>query len=269
MTFKKFLRSIPRFKLARTCLLILTAALLISCGLPAIKVTPNYGNPVHSIAVLPLYNATNDVDGPMVIRELVDGRLRNYHYDVKPLNTVDETLRDKFGITLGSQLDYSTPEKLGEELGVDAVLYGYLLNFDTLTTIVYNVKKVRAAFRLVDVKSGKTIWTGAKGVRAVVSMGGRDKGGAAVEAVGESLDKDSGTDIFKTIPGLADIPGVNDWHKTQSRHEKSAANAAIFSLGEQLITTAFRVYLRMESDEMLNIIMSSFPAGPGASAPAK
>ncbi|MBI5971262.1 MAG: DUF799 family lipoprotein [Deltaproteobacteria bacterium] len=253
MTFKKFSSSV---------LLILTAILLASCGLPAIKVTKNPYNPVRSIAVLPLYNATNDVDGPKVIRELVDGRLRNYHYNVKPLKEVDETLRDKFGITLGSQLELTTPEKLGEELGVDAVLYGYLLNFETLTTIVYNVKKVRAAFRLVDVKTGKTVWTGAKGVRAAVSMGGRNKGGAAVEALGESLDKDAGGDIFKTIPGLADIPGVNDWKKTQSRYQKSAADAAILSLGEQLVTTAFRVYLRMESDEMLNIIMSSFPAGP-------
>lgn len=266
MTFKKITSSTPRFKLAGTCLLILTAALLFSCGLPAVKVPPDPGNPVHSVAVLPLYNATNDVDGPIVIRELVDGRLRNFQYGVKPIKEVDETLRDKFGITLGSQLELSTPERLGEELGVDAVLYGYLLDFDTLTTIVYNVKKVRAAFRLVDVKSGKTIWMGAKGVRAVVSMGGRGKGGAAVEAVGETLDKDAGGDIFKTIPGLAGIPGVNDWHKTQSRHEKSAADAAIFSLGEQLVTTAFRVYLRMESNEMLNIIMSNFPAGPGAPA---
>ncbi len=268
MAFKNIKSSLPRSVNARACLLILTAALLVSCGLPAIKVNPNPANPVQSVAVLPLYNATNDVDGPVAIRELVDGRLRHFHYSVKPLKEVDETLRDKFGITLGSQLDYTTPEKLGEELGVDAVLYGYLLDFDTLTTIVYNVKKVRAAFKLVDAKTGKTIWSGARGVRAVVTMGGRDKGGATVEAIGEALDKDSGVDIFKTIPGLADIPGVNDWKRTQSRHEKSAADAAIFSLGEQLVTTAFRVYLRMETDEMLNIIMSDFPAGPGG-APAR
>ncbi|WDT79624.1 MAG: hypothetical protein MPW14_21225 [Candidatus Manganitrophus sp.] len=38
------------------------------------------------------------------------------------MNEVDQILKDQMGLTLGSQLELTTPQKLGAALGVDAVL---------------------------------------------------------------------------------------------------------------------------------------------------
>jgi hypothetical protein len=42
----------------------------------------------------------------------------------------------------------STPQQIGETLEVDGILYGTLMDFDETTTGVYNVRKVRAVFKL-------------------------------------------------------------------------------------------------------------------------
>ena len=97
-----------------------------------------------------MYNATNDVSVPQMVRELADKHVQGRgHYSVKPLSEVNQTLREQMGITLGSQMDMTTPQQLGATLGVDGVLYGYLLSFDDMTTGVYNEKKVRAGFKWV------------------------------------------------------------------------------------------------------------------------
>ena len=143
--------------------LLLGAMFLLSaCALPGIP--PNPSNPMYSVAVLPFYNATNDVDGPQMVREMTEKKLARWNDRSAPLSEVDKLLRDKMGVTLGAQLEMTTPQKLGETLGVDGVLYGYLLNFEQITTGLYNVKKVRGGVRLVDTKTGKTVWAKGQGV---------------------------------------------------------------------------------------------------------
>ena len=243
--------------------LLLCVAFAASCA-PVIKTRPNPANPVRTIAVLPMYNATNDVDGPQMIRRMTFESLSGLHYDVMPLDELDARLRDSFGVTLGSQLDLLDPVALGEGLSVDALLYGYLLDFDTVTTGLYNVKKVRAGFKLIDAKTGRLIWANGRGVRGeVISQGRAGAAVAALAAPSNSLDE------FKTIKGIEAIPGLADWKLITSRQEKKAGDAAIFSLGERLITTAVGAHLRMESSEMLEAILAGFPAGPGNTKASK
>ncbi|WDT79623.1 MAG: hypothetical protein MPW14_21220 [Candidatus Manganitrophus sp.] len=51
--------------------------LLISCSIPVHTISPNPSNPIRTVAVLPMYNATNDVEGPRVVRELTEKRIKN------------------------------------------------------------------------------------------------------------------------------------------------------------------------------------------------
>ncbi|MBI5827283.1 MAG: DUF799 family lipoprotein [Deltaproteobacteria bacterium] len=243
---------------------ILFALVLLAggCAFHAMGPPPNPGNPYQSVAILPLYNATNDVDGPKMVRELADERVRHMHYDVKPVNEVDQILRDRMGVTLGAQLELTTPQKLGEELGVDAVLYGYLLNFETVTAGVYNVKKVRAGFRLVDTKTGRTIWAGGLGVKQELSSGGLL--GAGVGAARNLQDAREGLDPFKSIKGINEVPGLTEWRLLGREQEKSISDAAMLSLGEKLVTKALGVHLKHESETLINILFSRFPAGPGS-----
>ncbi|MFQ5585628.1 MAG: GNA1162 family protein [Thermodesulfobacteriota bacterium] len=236
------------------------ALMLAACAITT-GVRPNPFNPVHTVAVLPVYNATNDVEAPQRVREEFSKRLARWHYAVKPLDEVDRILRDRMGITLGSQLEMTTAKELGEVLGVDGVVYGYLLNFDDVTTGVYNVKKVRAGFKLVEAGSGRIMWARGQGVKSELISGGMvGKGLATAKGV---KDKREGIEPFKSIKGIEGIAGLEEWHVLERREEKSVGDAALFSLGEKLVSKAIGMHLKVESDKMLKMIMGSMPPGPG------
>ena len=254
---------IKGFRLLR--FLLLAAILLFplsSCTtLPDRGVKPNY-----TVAVLPINNATTDVDGPVLVRRVFNDKIQKY-YKTKPLKDVDKLLMDQMGITLGAQLNMTTPQKLGELLGVDAVIYGYLLNFDDIKTVALNVRRVRAGFKMVDVKSGRTIWAGGHGVSNITG----------VVPVDFFIDKES-----IKIRDIEMIPGINDWHifgsswlgpygtegyyKGRSTGELSDSallsilntmNIYYFAFGVDLIGRAFNIHLISETKVMINDIINT------------
>ncbi len=241
-------------------LFLTTVLLLASCAPRFRTVPPDPTNPVFRIAVLPLYNATLDIDGPEVVRKELFQRLRGYHYDVMPLSEVDSLLRERMGITLGSQLDMTTPQEIGKVLGVQALVYGYLLDFDHVTLGLYNVKKVRAGFRLVDTETGRTIWARGRGVKSLVVSRGAGEG---ITAIKELRDSSEGLEEFRNVPGLRGIPGLTDWYIRKIDRVGSAGDAAIFSLGEKLVEKALRIHMKTEVRRMLDLVMRDFPPGPG------
>jgi len=246
----------------RLTLTIAALVLLLSACAMGPRVLPNPSNPVRSVAVLPFYNATNDLDGPVVVREMVEKEMRRLYYTVKPSKEVDAILRNRMGITLGQQLDLTTAAKLGEELGVDAVLYGYLLNFETVTSGLYNAKKVRAGFRLVDTKTGATIWARGHGVKSEMTSGGSL--GRGVGALRNIQDAREGLGPFKSIKGIDEIEGLAEWQTLHSNSGGSVGRAAVFSLGEKLVTKALKVHLRQEASLVVKISFKELPPGPGS-----
>lgn len=214
---------------------------------------------MYTVAVLPFYNASNDVEGPRMIREGVYDRMQGRHYSIMSLADTDSILVNRMGITLGSQLDMTSPAQLGEILGVDGVVYGYVLNFDDVTTGVYNVKKVRAGVKLVDTGTGNVIWSGGLGVRAALAGGGV---GAEITRLQEN-GKD-GIDDFSTIKGIEDIHGLDRWRTIKTSGQETVGSAAMMAIGEKLLTSAFGVHLKSETDAMLNMVMVNFPLGPGS-----
>lgn len=151
--------------------LILGFALaLAGCVIPSQTLKPGYVPP-KIVAVLPMNNETTDLNGPVVVRYWFDERLQEKKgYTTVPLETVDAGLND-LGITMGSQLDATTPQKIGEKLGADAVIYGDLETFAYQTTGFINVKRVKAHFKMVDCKTGETLWE-AEGNGANSTAGG-------------------------------------------------------------------------------------------------
>lgn len=236
------------------------AFFLASCTAHLPRYAPDFSNPVYTVAVLPFYNATNDVGGAMALREDFQKRLQNRHYKFMPLKEVDEILLNRMGITLGDQLELADAAELGKVLGVDGLVYGFVLNFDDITTGVYNVKKVRAGFKLVDARTGQTVWTGGKGVKTVIAGG---KAGAGISVLKEAMDDDRFAH-FGAIKGLEEIQGLRDWHIIRAGATKKIEDAAMLSLGEKLITKAFGVHLWLESNTMMDLVMRGFPSGPGA-----
>ena len=236
------------------------ALLLSSCAARLPTYAPDATNPFYTVAVLPFYNATNDVGGAESLRHEFHRRIGRMHYSAMPLKEVDELLYNRMGITLGSQLELTDAVELGRTLGVDALVYGYVLDFDDITTGLYNVKKVRAGFKLVDALTGETIWTGAQGVRSVISGGGKLGAGVSViKEIGENTD----AELFATIKGLEEVEGIGNWQIIRAAPLNKIEEAAMISLGETLLTKAFGVHLWFESNTMLDLAMSGLPAGPG------
>ncbi|HXY53126.1 MAG TPA: GNA1162 family protein [Nitrospirota bacterium] len=242
--------------MSRTTLWFFTAlfvfSLLAGCAPP--RQVPRYydaANPLKRVAVLPMKNDTLDVEGPNIVRKKIVAALVNKSYNVVDINESDQVLRDRMGINLGGQLDMTTPQKLGEVLGVDGVLYGTLMDFDETTTGVIDVKKVRAKFKLVNTLTGQAVWEGGLGVRSEVRMSGTS-GDIAVVASRLSDAKEK------------DVPWVTIGSTVTN--EQNVARSLAFGLGAELFSKAAGIHLGYESTELVRRVTNNLPWGPGPSA---
>lgn len=130
---------------------LLSVIMLFAIGCVPMKprVTYNPSNPIKTVAVLPVLNHTTDVEAPEKLRLAFEKELGYFGYKSKPLAEVNQILKNELGITIGKQLDLTNPVELGKKLGVDAVIYGTLYDFDEKTTGVLDIRRVKAGFKMV------------------------------------------------------------------------------------------------------------------------
>ncbi|MBM4122616.1 MAG: hypothetical protein FJ249_08490 [Nitrospira sp.] len=265
----------------------LLACLVFAACVPLPPVPANPSNPIRTVAVLPFVNNTNDVEAPAYVREQFLKELGRHQYVVKPAAEVDQVLKDQLGITLGAQLDLTDPKQLGETLGVDGVFYGSLDEFNHKITGIYNVKRVRLRTKLVNCKTGKTVWKNGIGVKTVLST--TTAGAAASVASTVQDDKETGEEL-KPLFGDTILAPWYELPKQQLPQGESAGQdvgvAFAAALGEKLITTALKVPLAVETNAAVNILLNgtyqadyltpavrvgagAVPAGPGGAAPQR
>ncbi len=239
-------------------LLSFTAALLIvaaaGCAVSKRPSPCDPGNPLKVVAILPMKNDTVDVEGPNTVRKKMAEILSDRSYTVKDFNETDRILRDRMGISLGGQLDMTTPQELGETLGVQGVLYGTLMDFDETTTGVLNVRKVRAKFKIVNAAKGHVFWERGLGVRSEERMA--TSAGSIAAAAARAADARD-----------REVPWVTIESYATGRDLKEAA---IIGLGTKFFTKAIGKHLDHESGELARRVTSNLPWGPcaGAYSPA-
>lgn len=251
-------------------LLLLFSVLWMSgCAISRPHIAPNPANPIKTVAVLPMVNQTNDVEAPEKVREMFVARLPERCYIFKPISETNQILKDELGITLGSQLDMTNPQELGKKLGVDAVIYGMLFNFEEKTTGVLNIRRVRAGFKLVDTKTNAVIWGKGQGIRSETRMAEGTAGTIAGAASG--VNKAQDIKERKEMKEAADYPGVEIWHdlpaeRVISEQIGQGGFVAAFASGlaEKTVKKATGTFLKHESETMLNMIIDTLPAGPGS-----
>lgn len=234
-------------------LAVSAAAIGGCCSIPKLQAPVDPGNPLKRVAVLPLRNDTDDVDGPNILREKMAKALADRSYVVQDLKETEQILRDRMGINLGGQLDLTTPQKLGETLGVEGVLYGTLMDFDETTTGILNVKKARAKFKLVNTGTGQTFWQRGLGVKSEMRMSGL--GGSLATAASRASDA-----------GDKEAP----WVLLESMQQNQGFKAGlVMGLGSKLLSKAVGKHLDHESTELARRVTSNLPWGPGTGvAPA-
>lgn len=273
--------------------LALVSCLLASACVTLPPIEPNAASPIRSVAILPFINNTNDVDGPAVMREIFTAEMGRYYYVIKPLAETDQILKDQMGITLGSQLDMAKPQQLGEKLGVDGVIYGSLEDFSHKITGVYNVKRVRVRVKMVNCKTGETVWSNGIGVKQALAGGGGGLLGnvpvlgtalsvaAAASSIGSKLSDRDDKDLPKLLGDDIEAP----WHELPEQAADFASSAAI-SVADRAVSKALSSPLRHEAEVAAGILLHGYyhdggwfskpinygtmiPRGPSGPAPAK
>ncbi len=240
--------------------LLLTALLLSSCS--GLKPQPDPTNPIKTVAVLPMYNVTNSVGGGQMVQSLVEEKMAKKFYIVKPHDEVKTILMDEMGVTMGSHvgLGEATPQNIGKTLGVDGVIVSYLIDFKSLITGVLNSNSVRAGFKLINVHTGKTVWSRGQGVRRGSGPVG-DLGSllSGAQALGGALGKG-----HEDIKGVAGIPGMNSWYEMQDTAGGFGAlgNTALHLTGK-FVNKVRGKDMYKESKMMVDLAFRGAPNGPG------
>ncbi|MBI4669723.1 MAG: DUF799 family lipoprotein [Elusimicrobia bacterium] len=198
-------------------------------GLKPIYLSPGY-RPPRIIALLPFNNQSVDLNAPTFVRRIFKETIEMRGYKVQPQKEVDDILRAKLSITDGGQLTSVKPEKIGAVLSVEALVYGDILDFSIQTIGVYQNKIVRLRFKMVDAKTGQTIWedearsaekTAATSVTGAAKVLGTTMAKRAAgnvregrRQVQETEGEASKSKVSSSVGALADIAGLEHPLKT-------------------------------------------------------
>ena len=141
-------------------------ALLLACGLLAACATPprfdytafRESRPA-SILILPPVNSSPDVSATYSLLSQTTAPLAESGYYVLPVTLVDETFRQN-GLDTPAEIHQVGLPKLREIFGADAALYIDIKQYGTTYAVIVAETRVTAEGRLVDLRSGKVLWSG-------------------------------------------------------------------------------------------------------------
>ncbi|WP_338561563.1 DUF799 domain-containing protein [Erwinia sp. E_sp_B04_7] len=112
-----------------------------------------------SILVLPADNHSTDINAAHSFTSLVTQPLAESGYYVFPVAVVEETFNQN-GLTNATDIRSVSTTKLRSIFNADAALYIDITDYGTKFILVDSVTQVSATAKLVDLRSGKEIWSG-------------------------------------------------------------------------------------------------------------
>ncbi|BBR56482.1 MULTISPECIES: DUF799 domain-containing protein [Pseudomonas] len=152
-----------------------------------------------SILILPPLNESPDVKATYSMLSQVTYPLAEAGYYVMPVALVDETFRQN-GLSTPADIHQLPPNKLHEIFGADAGLYVTVSDYGTRYMVLSSATVVTASAKLVDLKSGTTLWTGS--ASASSEEGRQNQGGligmlvtAAINQIISNVQDDAGYPI--------------------------------------------------------------------------
>lgn len=112
-----------------------------------------------SIVVLPVKNSSPDVNAAHSLVSVVTGPLAESGYYVFPVAVVEKTFEQN-GLATAADAQSVSSAKLREIFNADAALYLDVTEYGAQYQVFDSVTAVRASARLVDLRSGRQIWSG-------------------------------------------------------------------------------------------------------------
>ncbi len=157
----------------------------------------------RTILVLPPLNESPDIKGSYSLLSQVTFPLAEAGYYVMPVTLVDETFKQN-GLSTAADIHNTSPAKLHEIFGADAAMYITVTQYGTKYMVLSSNTIVTANAKLVDLKSGTTLWTGS--ATASSEEGNNNNQGGLVGMLITAAIKqiiNSSTDAGHPIAGLA------------------------------------------------------------------
>jgi len=114
----------------------------------------------RSILVLPPVNNSPEVAATYSVMSFVTKPLSEAGYYVMPVGMVTQAFKEN-GMTQPSDMHQTAPEKLRQIFGADAAFYITITKFGTTYLVVNSETLVRVEGKLIDLKTGATLWQGA------------------------------------------------------------------------------------------------------------
>ncbi len=112
-----------------------------------------------SILVLPPLNSSPDINATYSMLSQTTGPLAESGYYVFPVTLVDETFKQN-GLSSPADIHEIPTAKLREIFGADAALYINVKQYGTSYVVISSETRVTAEAKLVDLRSGRTLWSG-------------------------------------------------------------------------------------------------------------
>ena len=116
-------------------------------------------SPPRTVAILPMVNRTDSDQAFDVVRRTLYNHFSSLRYVDLELYQVDARLKGA-QLKNAEEVAQSSSTTLGEILGVDAVIYGEITDYDRIYAGLYSQVSVGARLRMMDTKTGKQLWKG-------------------------------------------------------------------------------------------------------------
>ncbi len=156
-----------------------------------------------SVLVLPPINNSPDVEAPGSVMAQAVLPLAESGYYVMPVALVNETLRQN-GVQTPNDAHEVPPQRLRQVFGADAALYLNVRAYGSVYRVISSDAVVTVEGRLVDLRSGRTLWTGSASASSAEQRGNQQGGllGALLQAVVEQVASNF-TDRNHQVAGVA------------------------------------------------------------------
>lgn len=148
-------------KIVKSCAMIGITMLMVGCmSMPKdVDYTAFKQCRPQSILILPPLNNSPDVNASYSLLSQMTYPLAEIGYYVFPVTLVNETFKEN-GLTSSAEIYELPTAKLYDIFGADTALYTTISEYGASYKILSSSAVVTATARLVDLKSGATLWEG-------------------------------------------------------------------------------------------------------------
>lgn len=164
-------------KLYLSLFCIISLLILSGCVAP-VDYTAFKAHRPRSILVPPPLNESTETTATYGYLSTVTKPLAEMGYYVFPVAVIDQFFKEN-GMPTAYEMQQVPLQKVDDILGADAVLYTRIKQYGTKYAIISSTTIVEVDAKLVDVKTGTTLWEG----HALAQMNSGDGGGGLIGAV--------------------------------------------------------------------------------------